>query len=51
MSQSGFAPAGALGGTAESTFDHGLESRAAEGALLVKVGTEGEQIVIAYAFA
>jgi hypothetical protein len=51
MSQSGSAPRAYLGGTAEGTFDHGLESRAAEGALLVKVGAEGEQIVIVYAFA
>lgn len=51
MSQSGPAPRAYLGGTAEGTFDHSLESRAAEGALVVKVGAEGEQIVIAYAFA
>jgi hypothetical protein len=51
MSQSRPAPRAYLGGTAEGAFDHGLESRAAEGALLVKVGAEGEQIAIVYAFA
>lgn len=44
-------PAGVPGRDGRGTFDHSLESRAAEGALLVKVGAEGEQIAIVYAFA
>jgi hypothetical protein len=40
-----------LGETAEGTFDYGLESMAVKGALLVQMDAEGEQIVIAYAFA